>query len=119
MLRIIEEFGGGRILDDLAAIHEDHPVGDAPGEPHLVRHHQHRHATFGKFDHGVEHFLTGIFITLTTWVMVAMTVGLLSDGINFDGPLIKVLFNGIAALTVPHMLLIDYLGFQKILNISY
>ena len=56
-LRIAEELLRRRHLDDLAPVHEDHPVGDAAGEAHLVRDAEHGHAVFGEADHGVEHLL--------------------------------------------------------------
>src|SRR6476646_12159588 len=34
-------------LDDDAAVHEDQGVGDLPGEPDLVRDHDHRHVQLG------------------------------------------------------------------------
>jgi hypothetical protein len=43
--------------NDLALVHEDHPVGDLAGKTHLVGDAQHGHAFLGQFDHGVEHFL--------------------------------------------------------------
>ena len=44
-------------LDDLAAVHEHHAVGDLAGEAHLVRDADHGHAVLGEADHGVEHLL--------------------------------------------------------------
>ena len=44
-------------LDDLAGVHEHHPVRDLAREAHLVAHHQHGHAVHGELDHGVEHLL--------------------------------------------------------------
>src|SRR5450432_1454061 len=43
-LRIGEELLRRRHLDDLAAIHEDHAIGDGAGEAHLVGDADHRHA---------------------------------------------------------------------------
>ena len=44
-------------LDDLTGVHEDDPVGDLPGEAHLVGYADHRHAILGEAGHYVEHFL--------------------------------------------------------------
>src|SRR6056297_1293585 len=54
-LRVVEEFLGFILLHDLALIHEDHPVRDLAGEPHLVGDAEHGHALLGQFDHRVEH----------------------------------------------------------------
>ena len=56
-LRIGEELLGLVLLDDLAAVHEDHAVGDGAGEAHLVGDAQHGHALARQLDHDVEHFL--------------------------------------------------------------
>ena len=45
------------LLDDLAAVHEDHTVRDAPGEAHLVRHHHHGHALPGQIGHDLQHLV--------------------------------------------------------------
>lgn len=58
VLRIVEEFGGRILFDDLALVHEDDAVCDLAGKAHFVSHAQHGHAVFGEADHGVEHFLT-------------------------------------------------------------
>ena len=55
--RLAEEVVLGRVLDDAAVVHEDHPVRDLAGEAHLVRHHHHRHAVPGELDHDVEHLV--------------------------------------------------------------
>src|SRR5689334_19135661 len=41
------EQGGRAFLPDLAAVHEDHVVGDPACEGHLVRDEDHRHAAAG------------------------------------------------------------------------
>src|SRR5689334_2801088 len=46
--RFSEEILLGGILDDLAAVHEDHPVRDLAGESHLVRDDHHGHAVPGE-----------------------------------------------------------------------
>jgi hypothetical protein len=45
------------MFDDLPVIHEDHAVGDLPGEAHLVGDAEHGHALLGERHHGVEHLL--------------------------------------------------------------
>ena len=44
-------------LHDLARVHEDHPVGHAAGEPHLVGDHHHGHALLGEVGHDLEHLV--------------------------------------------------------------
>ena len=43
-LRIGEEGFGLVLLDDLSAVHEDHPVGHGPRETHFVGDAEHGHA---------------------------------------------------------------------------
>src|SRR5262245_9432581 len=54
---LAEEVRGGRVLDDLALVHEHDAVGDLAGEAHLVRHHHHGHALGRERHHHVEHFV--------------------------------------------------------------
>src|SRR5271167_4368246 len=56
-LGIGEELLWRPALDDLAAVHEDHRVGDGAREAHLVGDADHRHPFLGELDHDVEHFL--------------------------------------------------------------
>ena len=51
MLRRVEERFGGSLLDNDAAIDEQHAVGDIPGKPHLVGNHDHGHAVVGELAH--------------------------------------------------------------------
>src|SRR6266540_896159 len=44
-------------FDDLAGIHQHHPVRDLAGKSHLVAHHHHGHAVEREADHGIEHLL--------------------------------------------------------------
>src|SRR5262245_11325297 len=44
-------------FDELAGIHQHHPVCDLAGKPHLVAHHHHGHAVEREADHGIEHLL--------------------------------------------------------------
>src|SRR6266702_2491102 len=53
--RLAEEVVLRRVLDDLAAVHEDHTVGDLAGKAHLVGDDHHGHALMGEVDHDVEH----------------------------------------------------------------
>lgn len=55
MLWVCEEFGGRGFLDDRAAGHEDHAIGDLAGKAHLVRDADHRHALIGQRYHGIQH----------------------------------------------------------------
>ena len=55
--RVVEEFLGLVLLDDLALVHEDHAVGDLAGKTHFVGDADHRHAALGEADHDLEHFL--------------------------------------------------------------
>ena len=57
VLRVVEEFLGLVGLDDLAAIHEYDGIRNRFRKAHLVSHAEHGHATLGKFDHDIEHFL--------------------------------------------------------------
>jgi hypothetical protein len=52
---IAEELLRFPLLDDGAAGHEDHPVGDLAREAHLMGDADHRHAVLGETDHRVEH----------------------------------------------------------------
>src|ERR671914_1129784 len=53
-LRRREELVGRPLLHDLAGVDEDDPVADLAREPHLVGHHDHRHAVPGQLAHHVE-----------------------------------------------------------------
>src|SRR4029450_7369125 len=44
-------------LDDAAGVHEDHAMGDATGEAHLVCHHHHGHAVLREIRHDVQHLV--------------------------------------------------------------
>src|SRR6266513_1284166 len=46
--RLSEKILFCRILDDLAAVHEDDAMCDHSGKAHLVRHHNHGHASAGE-----------------------------------------------------------------------
>src|SRR3989449_4577754 len=56
-LRRGEEILRRALLDHLPLVHEDDAVGDAAGEPHLVRDAHHRHALAGERGHDVEHLV--------------------------------------------------------------
>ena len=51
----VNSSAGRRFLDDQAVLQEADPVGDVPGEAHLVRGDQHGHAAGGQFPDHVEH----------------------------------------------------------------
>ena len=55
--RRCEEGFGRRFLDDLAGVHEDDAVRGGPGEAHLMRDDEHRHALAGEVGHDIEYFL--------------------------------------------------------------
>src|SRR5258708_28999110 len=55
--RASEEILLQRVLDDLAAVHEDYTVSDLARKTHLVRDHHHGHAFSGELDHDVEHLV--------------------------------------------------------------
>ena len=44
------------LLDDLAEVHKNHPVGDFGCEPHLVSDHHHGHALVRELFHDLKHF---------------------------------------------------------------
>src|SRR6266545_878097 len=52
--RVGEEVVRRPLLEDLAGVHEHHPVGGRPGEPHLVADHHHRHAGGRQVPHDVQ-----------------------------------------------------------------
>ncbi len=41
MLRAVEDLVGRTLFDDVSVVHEDDPVCDVAGEPHLVGYHDH------------------------------------------------------------------------------
>ena len=53
--------------------------------------------------------------TLITWLAMAIAVVVLRAEINFDAAMVQVIFIGLAALTVPHMMLVDG-AFRRKLN---
>src|SRR5206468_974805 len=50
--RAAEDGRGGALLEDLAAVHEEHAVAGVARERHLVGHHDHRHALVAEVAHG-------------------------------------------------------------------
>src|SRR3712207_8153589 len=54
VLGILEEVLGGADLDYAALVHEDHPVGYAPREAHLVGDDYHRHTASCEVGHRFE-----------------------------------------------------------------
>jgi Mg2+ and Co2+ transporter CorA len=56
-LGVIEELLGRVLLDDLALVHKDHPIGHRLGKAHLMCDAQHGDALAGELDHHIEHFL--------------------------------------------------------------
>src|SRR5918992_103435 len=55
-LRGAEELARRSLLHDLTRVNEDDAVADLACEPHLVRHHDHRHTLACEVAHDVEHF---------------------------------------------------------------
>ena len=53
--------------------------------------------------------------TIVTWLAMAVAVVLLRAEISFDAAMVQVIFIGLAALTVPHMMLVDG-AFRRKLN---
>ncbi len=53
--------------------------------------------------------------TIVTWLAMAIAVVLLRAEISFDAAMVQVIFIGLAALTVPHMMLVDG-AFRRKLN---
>ena len=58
--RGIEDLARRALLDDRAAVHDDDPVGHAPGKRHLVGDDDHCHALAGELRHHVEHLADGL-----------------------------------------------------------
>src|ERR1043165_845491 len=56
LLRRAQQLARLALLDDLAAVDEDHPVRYLAREAHLVRDHDHRHAIVREQTHDGEHF---------------------------------------------------------------
>lgn len=52
-----EDLLAGPFLNHLAAFHENHPVGDLTGEPHLVGDHDHGQAVVRELIHDGEHLV--------------------------------------------------------------
>ena len=51
MLRVADDLVWITLFDDVAAVHEDHAIGDISSEGHLVRDDDHRHAVRGESPH--------------------------------------------------------------------
>ena len=52
---MVEERFRGVLLQNVAAVHEQHPAPDLPGEAHLVGDHHHGHTLLGQLLHHVQH----------------------------------------------------------------
>src|SRR5919198_4499821 len=55
LLRRGEDLVRRTLLEDAALVQEADAIGHVPGEPHLVRRDQHRHAALGKLADDLEH----------------------------------------------------------------
>ncbi len=57
--------------------------------------------------------LTTVLFTIVSWVSVILIVLFLFQNISLYQSIIKVIFIGLAALTLPHMILVDYIYRKK------
>src|SRR5262252_7988626 len=55
VLRCAEDIASHALLDNFAAVDEDHPIGYLAGEAHLMRHHDHRQSLVGEQTHYGKH----------------------------------------------------------------
>lgn len=55
LLRVAEDLLRSALLHHVTVGHEDHPVGHLAGEAHLVRDHDHRHATLREVAQNLQH----------------------------------------------------------------
>ena len=78
----------GRILDDAALVHEDHPVGDLLGEAHLVGDAHHGHALLGQLDHHVEHLVDHLGVEGRGGLVKQHQLGLHAKGAGDGDPLL-------------------------------
>ena len=65
----------------------------------------------GKFD------IFALLLTVTVTLILIMVATFLLEGKEFENDLVKITFIGLAALTVPHMLLVDF--YPKIKNMNF
>mmetsp|Transcript_2690 Transcript_2690/g.3216 ORF Transcript_2690/g.3216 Transcript_2690/m.3216 type:complete len:265 (-) Transcript_2690:666-1460(-) len=54
---VSEELLSSAVLNNLAGVHEHHPVRNLAGKAHLVGHNHHRHAVLRQFDHHIQHLV--------------------------------------------------------------
>ena len=54
-LWIVKELVRIVLFDDLATVHEDHPVCHCLGKPHLMRYAEHGHPVLGQLNHDLQH----------------------------------------------------------------
>ena len=58
-------------------------------------------------------FISTTVFTILTWLGGCLAIIFMSNNISFDESLIKTIFIGLAALTLPHMTLVDFFYRKK------
>ena len=76
------------LLDDVAAVDEDDPVGDVSGEWHLVGHQHHRHAVPGELAHDAQHLAGRLRIQSGCRLIEEQDRGLQRQGTGDRDPLL-------------------------------
>jgi hypothetical protein len=66
----------GAHLDYAAPVHEDHPVGHAPCETHLVGYDDHRHAAPRQIGHRLEHLVDHLWVERARGLVEEYDLGL-------------------------------------------
>ena len=86
--RRLEDLRGRSLLDDAALVEDDHPVGDALGEIHLVGDHHHGHALVGQRLHHCQHLADGLGIERRGRLVEQHDVGLHGERAGDRHPLL-------------------------------
>ena len=75
---------------------------------HSVRHVRHLWNDLHDSTYGARRMLPlAVLFTVATWLAAAVTLWLMPTAETLDGAILRVVFIGLAALTVPHMILVD------------